>query len=139
MGFLSISPRQYLLIIILAAITSNCNVQCYTPDILVRVFSLRWASEIRGGSGGWSRLFRLPPSYRYRKLLEEQTFLLDRQLRQSEEELMLVKKRVKALQDQKLQKTASSVTKERQREVVEKQTINAMSNKWSSWNKMFLE
>jgi chromosome segregation ATPase len=126
MGFLSISPRQYLLIIILAALTSNCYVNCFTPDLLLRVFSLRWASEVRGGSGGWSRLFRLPPSYRYRKLLEEQTFLLDRQLRQSEEELMQVKKRFKALQDQQLQKTASSVTKERQREVAEKQTIHAL-------------
>jgi chromosome segregation ATPase len=127
MGILSISPRQYLLISLLATILSNCNVQSYTPDLLVRVFSLRWASEVRGGGGGgWSRLFRLPPAKRYRKLLQEQTFLLDRQLRQSEEELLQVKKRFKALQEQQVQQTASSVTKGRQREVAQKQIIHTL-------------
>jgi chromosome segregation ATPase len=127
MGFLSISPRQYLLIILLAAITSNHDVQSYTPDLLVRVFSLRWAIEVRGGgSGGWGRLFRLPPAKRYSKLLQEQTFLLDRQLRQSEEELLQVKKRFKALQEQQLQQTASSITKGRQREVAQNQSIHTL-------------
>jgi hypothetical protein len=121
---LSILPRQYLLIIILATILSSYNVQSYTPDLLVRIFSLRWASEVRGGiGGGFSRLFRLPPAKRYRKHLEEQSFLLDRQLRQSEEELLQVKKRFKAMQGQQVQQTASSVTKERQREVAQTQII----------------
>jgi chromosome segregation ATPase len=127
MGLLSISPRKYLLIILLATITSNFSAQSFTPDLLVRIVSLRWASEVRGGgSGGWSRLFRRPPAKRYSKLLQEKTFLLDRQLRQSEEELLQVKKRFKALQEQLVQQTASSVTKGRQREIAQKQIIHTL-------------
>jgi chromosome segregation ATPase len=127
MGLLSISPRQRLLIILLATLASNFSAQSYTPDLLVRILSLRWASDVRGGgSGGWSRLFRLPPAKRYSKLLQEQTFLLDRQLRQSEEELLQVKKRFKALQEQQVQQTASSVTKGRHREVAQKQIIHTL-------------
>jgi chromosome segregation ATPase len=126
MGFLSISPRQCLLIILLTTITGNFGAQSYTPDLLVRVFSLRWADVRGGGSGGWSRLFRLHPAKKYSKLLQEQTFLLDRQLRQSEEELLQVKKRFKALQEQQLQQTASSVTKERQQEVAQNQIIRTL-------------
>jgi chromosome segregation ATPase len=130
MRLFSSAPSRYLLIIILVAITSNFNVESYTPDLLVRVFSLQWSSVVRGGSGGgWSRLFRLPQAQRYRKLLQEQTALLDQQLRQSQEELLHVKKRFKSLQVQQMQGTASSVssvTKGRQLDVAQKRTIHTL-------------
>lgn len=72
-----------------------------------------WSFTGGSSSGSWKKLFRMPPAQRYRKMLQEQCSLLDRQLRQSQEELLVTKKRFTALQNQQLSVTARSSVERR--------------------------
>jgi len=120
-SYLPASAALQLLLLCLLAITQANG---YSP--IGRLFDVRLGLWGLGPSSGWRQLFRLPPAKRYRKMLQEQTVLLDRQLRQSQEELIQIKKRFHALQEKQLSLTAQSSVERRDREAVRKQEMQSL-------------